>query len=191
MNAWGADVFALVLLTLSGLFLLAVRTPRALASILALQTVGVFVLMLQPLSLNLAAVKLVGGWMSAAMLALQVDTPEQQTTAGRAFRVLAGVLLTLAGWSVAPLAGRFLPGVAPVIVLAGLTLFGLGLLQLGFTAHPLALTAGLLTVLTGFDVIYAALESSLLVAGLLAAVQLLVALTGSYWAVIATEDAAR
>ncbi|GAB4499156.1 MAG: hypothetical protein OHK0052_13720 [Anaerolineales bacterium] len=186
MSALGIDSFALVLLTLSGLFLLATRSRRALTSILALQAVGVFVLTLQSLSLNLAAVKLVSGWMAAALLALQTDVLEQQAL-GRVFRVLAGVLLTLTVWSVEPLAGRFLPGVAPVYVLAGLTLFGLGLLQLGFTANPLVLTVGLLTVLTGFDVIYAALENSLLVAGLLAVVQLLVALTGSYWSVVETE----
>lgn len=189
MSALNVDALALVLLTLSGLSLLAARSARGLAVILVLQTVGVFVLMLQSLSLNLAAVKLVSGWMAAALLVLHVELPEQQA-AGRVFRVLAGVLLTLVVWSVAPFAGRFLPGVAMVYVLAGLTLFGLGLLQLGFTANPLVLTVGLLTVLSGFDVIYAAVEQSLLVAGLLAVVQLLVALTGSYWSVVAAEEEA-
>jgi hypothetical protein len=59
-------------------------------------------------------------------------------------------------------------------------LFGLGLLQLGLTEKPLGVTLGLLTVLSGFEILYAVVESSTLVSGLLACVHLGLALAGGY-----------
>ena len=59
-------------------------------------------------------------------------------------------------------------------------LIGMGLLHLGISAQPLRIILGLLTVLSGFEIIYAALESSLLVAALLAVVELGLSLTGAY-----------
>jgi hypothetical protein len=54
------------------------------------------------------------------------------------------------------------------------------LLHLGLTAQPLRVVLGLLTVLSGFEILYAAVESATLVAGLLAAVNLGLALVGAY-----------
>ncbi len=59
-------------------------------------------------------------------------------------------------------------------------LIGFGILQLGLTSHPLRVIIGLLTALSGFEVIYAAIESSNLVTGLLAGVNLGLALAGAY-----------
>jgi hypothetical protein len=56
----------------------------------------------------------------------------------------------------------------------------MGLLQLGTSAQPFRVVLGLLTVLAGFEIIYAAVESSTLVAALLAAINLSLALTGAY-----------
>jgi hypothetical protein len=54
------------------------------------------------------------------------------------------------------------------------------MLHLGLTTSPLRVILGLLTVLGGFEVIYAALEGSILVAGLLAAITLGLAMIGAY-----------
>jgi hypothetical protein len=59
-------------------------------------------------------------------------------------------------------------------------LVGMGLLHLGMTQNPLRVVVGLLTVIAGFEVIYAAIETSVLVAGLLGVVNLGLALTGAY-----------
>ena len=57
---------------------------------------------------------------------------------------------------------------------------GLGMLHLGMTAQPFRVIVGLLTVLSGFEALYAALESSVLVAAMLSIVDLGLALVGSY-----------
>jgi hypothetical protein len=65
-------------------------------------------------------------------------------------------------------------------VWGALTLIGLGLLQLGFNSKPLPTTIGLLTILAGFEIVYAAIENSILVASLLTLITLGVSLAGAY-----------
>jgi hypothetical protein len=59
-------------------------------------------------------------------------------------------------------------------------LIGVGLLQLGMSVHPLRIILGLLTVLSGFELIYAGVETSILIAGMQALVVLGLALGGAY-----------
>jgi hypothetical protein len=66
------------------------------------------------------------------------------------------------------------------VINGGLLLIGMGLLHLGITARVLRVAIGLLTVLSGFEIIYATVEGSVLVAGLLAVINLGLALVGSY-----------
>ena len=61
-----------------------------------------------------------------------------------------------------------------------LLLIGMGLLHLGITVSILRVTIGLMTVLSGFEILYSAVEGSVLVAALLAIINLGLALTGSY-----------
>ena len=56
----------------------------------------------------------------------------------------------------------------------------MGLLLLGSTSNIFRVVIGLLTMLTGFETLYAAVEGSVLVAGLLAVVDLGLALVGAY-----------
>ncbi len=67
-------------------------------------------------------------------------------------------------------------------------LIGLGILQLSLSMHPLRVIIGLLTALSGFEIIYAAIESSTLVTGLLAGVNLGLALVGAYLLVAPTME---
>jgi len=61
-----------------------------------------------------------------------------------------------------------------------LLLIGMGLLHLSVTDRILQVTVGLMTVLAGFEILYTAVESSTLMAALLAVVNLGLALAGSY-----------
>jgi hypothetical protein len=72
------------------------------------------------------------------------------------------------------------PGLDPYSAIACLLLIGMGLLSLGFSGRPLPTFLALMTTLSGFEIIYAAVESSALMAGLLASVNLVIALTGAY-----------
>jgi hypothetical protein len=66
------------------------------------------------------------------------------------------------------------------VIAGGLLLISTGLIHLGLTADILRVTIGLLTLIAGFEIIYAAVENSILVAGLLALTNLGLGLVGSY-----------
>ena len=61
-----------------------------------------------------------------------------------------------------------------------LILIGMGLLHLGITSYILRVVIGLMTVLSGFEILYSAVEGSILVAALLATINLGLALVGAY-----------
>ncbi len=131
--------------------------------------------------LTLALVKLVVGWMAGAVLATaQAGTIEPaEPLSGRLFRVVAASLLLVALYTVFTPVQEWLR-VDPAILAGALILIGAGLVQVSMTAQPLRVGIGLLTFLTGFEVLYAALELSVLVAGLLAVVNLGLALAVAY-----------
>ena len=99
-------------------------------------------------------------------------------SARASFCLLAGLLVSVASYTAAL---RFpLPEVPPDITLACYLLVGLGLLLIGLSEAPMQVGLGLLTFLSGFDLLYVALEPSLAVAGLLGAVSFLIALATAY-----------
>ena len=78
----------------------------------------------------------------------------------------------------------WVPEISIEQLLGGGILIGMGLLHLGLTSSALRVIFGLLTVLAGFEILYAAVETSVLVAGLLAAVSLGLSLVGAYLLVV-------
>jgi len=182
-----------VILTASAL--LVIRDWRWTIGIFALQYVGVMVLVQLNWPLGMALVKLVVGWMAGAALGLTQVGPagagheESSWPSTRLFRILSAGLIILVVFFLSPKVAFWLPGVALSQVYGGFGLIGLGLLQIGMTARPLRVVIGLLTILAGFEILYAAVELSVLVAGLLAAVNLMLALVGSYLLNTSTEPA--
>jgi hypothetical protein len=175
----------LLLLTSAGLLLS--RDWRLSIALLALQTLGVFTLTALSWPLEMAVVKLVAGWICGAALGMALlNAPvDPQEPAGlwlsaAFFRFLATGLVVLAIWSIAPRAAAWLPQVSLPQLLGGLVLMSMGVLHLGVTARTLRMVLSLLTILAGFEILYAALERSTLVAGLLAGVNLILALAGAY-----------
>ncbi len=57
---------------------------------------------------------------------------------------------------------------------------GFGLLIVGMASEPMRIIFGLLSIFSGFEIIYAALESSVMVAGFLSMTTLGIALVGAY-----------
>ena len=177
--------FAVILLIFSTLGLVILRDWRWMLLSLAVLYVGVFLLVGVSWPLNLAIIKLVGGWMAGAALGIsQVGQhpldAEKSWPAGRMFRLLAAGLVLLAVFSVLPRVQNVFPLVDPAVLQGSLVIISMGLLQLGMTGQTFRVITGLLTVLAGFEVLYAALESSVLVAGLLAGVNLGLAGVGAY-----------
>lgn len=176
---------AVILVLVSALALLLLRDWRWMILALAALYIGVFILAGASWPLNLAIIKLVGGWMAGAVLGIsQVGQhsldAEKSWPAGRMFRLLAAGLVLLAVFSVLPRLENVFPDVDISILQGSLVILTLGLLQLGMTGQTFRVITGLLTVLAGFEVLYSALESSVLVAGLLAGVNLGLAGVGAY-----------
>jgi hypothetical protein len=170
---------------------------------LYLQYLGVFVLVASEWPTAMAASRLVAGWIAGAVIGMAlVSLPEsarvletgnvaqrpssggrnipQDLLTGRLFRLLAAVLVVLIVLSMLNTVINWMPELNIGQALGGLTLIGMGLLQLSFTARTFHTILGLLTLLSGFQILYAAVVASALVAGLLAVVDLGLALVGSY-----------
>ena len=186
MNFENLSTPAVILLVITSTLLLVTRNWRWSIAALGLQYLGAFALVAASWPADLAVVKLVAGWMAGSVLGLTCIHAEesvgQERLAGseRVFRLLGAVLVLVVVVSVAPKALEWVPGVSLPQARAGLLLIGVGLLLLGLTAAPFRVVLALTTVLTGFEILYAAVESSTLVAGLLALINLGIALVGAY-----------
>jgi hypothetical protein len=186
------------LVSLTSLGLLMLSDWRVSIVLLAIQYIGVGVLTALHWPLEMAVTKLIAGWMSGAVLGMAVismpklkeqlsslsSVPNRQqrtpTRFGRPFHLVAAILVFLAAFAQITQLPRWIPDIRLEAAWGGLILIGMGLLKLGFNVHPLEITLALLTTLAGFEILLAALESAALVAGLLASVNLGIALAGAY-----------
>jgi hypothetical protein len=184
---------AVIVASLAALLLLVSTDWRLSIIALALQYAGIFALVAISWPLEMAVVKLVAGWMAGAVLGMAlVGVPEEgrhQSGLGpatRLFRILVAVIVGLGAVSLAQRMVIWVPEIGLEQVYGGALLIGLGLLHLGLTAQPFRVALGLLTVLGGFEILYAAVETSTLVTGLLAGVDLGLALVGAYLLTVPT-----
>lgn len=154
---------------------------------LSLQYLSVFVLVSLSWPAEITVVKVVAGWIAGTVLGLAVlNSPKEYprdsvlTLSDIVFRVMAAILAGLFAFTGGAKLIALLPEITLQQAQGGLILLSLGLLHLGFTNHPLRVVLGLLTVLSGFEILYSAVESSILVTGLLASVTLGLAVVGAY-----------
>ncbi len=187
MNFSSLAVPTVILLTVTTLSLLLSRDWRWSILALAVQYAGVFILVSMSWSIEMSVTKVVAGWMSGAVLGIAMQSaPESWREAeifspsGRVFRFFTAALAAIVAYSIAPFLVSWLPGITLTQAWGGSILILMGLVHLGLTAQPLRVVIGLLTVLAGIDIFYAVIESSTLVAGLLAAVNLALSLIGAY-----------
>ena len=213
---WLPMVGALLVISTSFTLLLNPSWRVSLAT-LAVQYLGIFILVSSVLPFELALAKLVTGWMAAAVLGMSISglvrqgeflpdgsnpladrspetsdasggSPGWQSFSGRAFRLLTGLLAAMVGFTIAPQLTEWVPGLSSEQAWGSVILLGVGLLQLGFTVQPFRTILGLLTFLAGFEVVYAAAEQSALVTGFLAVVTLGLSLAGAYLLMVATLE---
>ncbi len=92
----------------------------------------------------------------------------------------ASLLIGLSMYSLLPDAMRWFLGASPQQVMGGVWLLGLGMLQLSFTNQDTRIVIGLLTVISGFEILYATLEASVFMTGLLALLNISLAFVGAY-----------
>jgi len=181
---WGA--VGLILFTSAGLLIS--RDWRIELGLLGAQYIGVFWLTSQHWPVNMAAIKLVTGWMAIATLGitrLGLKEPEEKDkeelwSQGSLFRLFASGVVALIVVTIAPGVEATIPGIGVPVTTGSLLLLALGMLHLGMTSQPFRVILGLLTALSGFEALYAALESSVLVTAMLSVVNLGLALVGAY-----------
>jgi hypothetical protein len=154
---------------------------------LSLQYACVFVLVSLTWPLEIAAVKVVAGWIAGVVLSLAlinlpggISDERPLIVSDLIFRILAAILAGLFAFTGGAKLISWLPEIALLQAFGGMILIALGLLHLGLTSQPFRVVLGLLTVLSGFEILYAAVESSILITGLLAAVTLGLAMLGAY-----------
>jgi len=178
---------AVVILLITSTGMLIVRDWRWSMILLAIQYFCMFILTLQHWPLGMASVKLVAGWMSAAILGMTRSSfPSQdfeetsQWPRGRLFRLFAASMVLLIVAATTPAVDTIMADAGYAVTGGSLLLIGMGLLHLGITDTVLRVVVGLMTVLSGFEILYSAVEGSILVAALLAVINLGLALVGAY-----------
>ncbi|HQV94694.1 MAG TPA: hypothetical protein PLA27_08670 [Anaerolineales bacterium] len=177
---------AVVIILITSVSLLLARDWRISIILLAVQYLAMFILLLPHLPLGMASVKVVTGWMCAAILGMtrsdlkDEDSKENLWPRGRLFSLFAAGMVGLIVTGATPSVNDIMADAGTAVTAGGLLLVGLGLLHLGITSQILRVTQGLLTVIAGFEIIYSAVESSALVVALLVVINLGLALVGSY-----------
>lgn len=188
--------FAIILITITTAGLLLARDWRWLIIYLAAQYFGMLILTLEHWPLGMASVKVVAGWTSAAILGMtrsslpREDRAERHNTLprGRLFRLFAAIIVFIVAASAAPRIDVIMADAGYAVTFGSLLLIGMGLLHLGVSNQVFRVILGLMTTLAGFEILYAAVEGSIIVAALLAVINLGLALSGSYLMIAANAD---
>ena len=182
MDNW-ANIFPIGLILIATLVIFTGRSWRNILIALAAVYFASFFLYLQQWDFLMAAVKLLTGWMGVAILSFvtgqQHTSTDRDLMPKRIFMMIALVHV----WVLAFLLSNrisLLFDMSPEIAFASFSIIGMGLLLLGIKSTSFNVIMGILTFFAGFELVYAELESSILVIGLLAAINLLIAFVGSY-----------
>jgi hypothetical protein len=199
-------LFGAVLVTMTASLMLIIEDWRINVSLLAIQYIGAFALILQVWPLAMSISHLVAGWIAGAVLGMAIISqpqPTEQKTyyeqpvgwtsrlrrrlrlgSDRApngiFLLLSIFLVVLAVFSQTPRMSNLIPGLSLTQAWGGLFLIGISLLHLGFYSQPVRVITGLLSLFSGFLILYSAINSSTLAAALSAIIVLGLALTGAY-----------
>jgi len=165
---------------------------------LALQYIGVFLLQRALRSLMMSTIPLLVGIMMTVTLwvtligtdQLKKPEPFKAPTSGEVFRAVAGLVTVIFVVLLVPTIRReVFPEAGSYLLLGSIGLIALSLLQLGMKTEPLYIIIGLLSFLSGFQLLYAALETSALLEALFAVLNLGLGLTGAFFLVKAEDEA--
>jgi len=174
----------LVLIIVSTLTLLISQSWRFSIIAFAIQYIGMFWMISWEWPIGLAAVKLVTGWMAGAVLGISQPGSALAETgftriSGGWFKLITSAMTWVLAIAIAPSLQSLFPA-ASAYLMGAIVLIGMGLLQLGMSHQPLRVILGLFTALSGFELLYAAVDRSVLVAGLISGVNLGLALVGAF-----------
>ncbi len=172
------------------------RDWRLSLGALAVQYLAAFWLVTRHLPFVMGSAKLITGWMVVAALGMtllgssSMEEDEKGISSiphGQWFRVVLVLVVTLVTAGATPRIEAAIPGLGLPVIAGSLLLIGMGTIHLGTNSDTLNVILGLLTTLTGFEILYAAIESSILVTGLLAITNLGLGIAGSYLLIAGTS----
>lgn len=159
---------------------------------LALQYVGVFLLLLSVRPILMAFIPLLVGLMITLILVVtlaasgKMEKPRflERISSGELFRAIAGlVAIAFVALLIPTVRREIFPGTGSYLLLGSLGLVMLSLLQVGMKSEPFYATLGLLSFLSGFQLLYAPLETSALLEGLFVVLNLGLGLVGAFFLV--------
>ena len=159
---------------------------------LGIQYAGVFVLVGNTWPLEMAIIKFITGFFVSMILWVELYRPPVEKSlsfeiteqvlriSDRIFRVLMAILIGLVVVSLAGEVAKWFLSASYYQIIGSLFLAGMGILILGMTNQPFKVIVGLLTFLSGFEILFASFETSALMVWFFAFIHLAVALIGAY-----------
>ncbi len=179
---------AVILIFATSTTVLITRDWRVSLGALAAQYLAAFWLVTRHIPFAMGSAKLITGWMVVAALGmtrlsisnLEGDNKDTFWPRGQWFRIILVFIVALVTAGTTSRVEAVIPGLGLPVIAGSLLLIGAGVVHLGVTSDTLQVILGLLTMLTGFEILYGAVESSILVAGFLAITNLGLGIVGSY-----------
>lgn len=165
------SVIAVLILVITTTVLLVMNQWRWMSIAWVFQVFSVFWLTSLSWSIAESIVKLIGGWIIIAIVSSThpdsiLESEHDSISASFGFRFLISGMVWLFSFSIAPNIQEFTQTGIEVIW-GGMLLFISGLMQIGLSKNYVRTIIGLITFISGFEVMYASIESSVLVSGLL------------------------
>jgi len=155
---------------------------------MAVMVLGLFFLYMQVWDIFMAGAKLITGWMCTAILSFttvyQVREEEIGITPKRVFKAMSLIMAWMIAYIISSRINDLF-GVSLEIAFTSFALIGCGLLQLGSSSQTFKVVLGILMFFFGFEILFADLESSILVNAMILAIDLLVSFVGAYLITIA------
>ncbi|MBA4384594.1 MAG: hypothetical protein C0410_07640 [Anaerolinea sp.] len=190
MDNW-INLIPVLILAAACIYIFIINDWRRILIAYAVLYISAFAIIAQYWSFTFSLVKLITGLMSLVVMGISINRyyalPEKKTKSELIFRLIAlSLIFILVAFMVYRISNYL--SIALEIVLAAMLLIGFGIFQLGITHESYKLFLAILVLFFGFELIFSANETSLLVNGLLAVVTMLVALMGSFMLINEFEE---
>ena len=201
---------AAILVILTSFTSLGIRNWRISFTLLAVQFIGATLLITQSWSIQMSFTILISGVIGCLILSMAVinnpfydnnrtqkkgqlfrslfSLPEnhQAKEMSALFYYIAGVFIVLLTLSISGTLAKKVDEINQLTIWITLILVSFGLLEIGLSSLPLVILHGLLTLISGFEIIFSFYDTAVATAGILSLFNLGAAIVGAY--LISTES---
>jgi hypothetical protein len=185
------EIVAAVLASITSSTMILISDRRLRIGLLGFQYLAVFLLVQIEWSLIQALTILISGWIAGVVLGMaesnisinrleEVREIEKFPSINPVFKILSSAVIGLIAFSLVFQVMNLIPELDSFQSWTALLLIGLGVLYVTFETQAISITLGLLTILSGFEIFYSGLTSSVLTLAFLSGITLFLALAGTY-----------